>query len=284
MYYFIHFGRWFLRFLKFPKDFFEILLKDFKRDYINKKKYKYNFIFIIGLPKSGTTLIENILSAIGYVDMKFSPLRIYQSNKKNHPHDISRNLFKHIPKKKLTYLKLHTRYNKNNFKIIKKVNPKIIFSFRNLKDVMISRYCHILSDKSHRQHKTIKDLDLISSFQKSLTSPDEFNNNLRPIDEFSSWIRNWKKKQISMNNLNLNYEEYKKNKIGYISKILNYLEIKDISPKYVLKKTELQYKKFSKNSLEDNLKNYLKPQTLNTKFDIIKKTLSKKNLKILIKI
>ena len=82
MYYFIHFGRWFLRFLKFPKDFFEILLKDFKRDYINKKKYKYNFIFIIGLPKSGTTLIENILSAIGYVDMKFSPLRIYQSNKK----------------------------------------------------------------------------------------------------------------------------------------------------------------------------------------------------------
>ena len=141
---------------------------------------------------------------------------------------------------------------------------------------MISRSCHILSDKSHRPHKTIKDLDLISSFQKSLTSPDEFNNNLRPIDEFSSWIRNWKKKQISMNNLNLNYEEYKKNKIGYISKILNYLEIKDISPKYVLKKTELQYKKFSKNSLEDNLKNYLKPQTLNTKFDIIKKTLSKK--------
>lgn len=279
MYYLIHFGRWFLRLLKFPKDFFEILLKDLKRDYTNKKKYKYNFVFIIGLPKSGTTLIENILSAIGYVDMKFSPLRIYQSDKKNHPHDISQNLFKHIPKKKLSYLKLHTRYNENNFKIIKKVNPKIIFSFRNLKDVMISRYCHILSDKSHRQHKAIKDLDLISSFQKSLTSPNELNNNMRPVDEFSSWIKNWKKKQRSMNNLNLNYEEYKKNKIEYISKILNYLEIKDISPKYVLKKTELQYKKFSKNSLEDNLKKYLKPQTLNTKFDFIKKTLSKEKFK-----
>ena len=86
------------------------------------------------------------------------------------------------------------------------------------------------------------------------------------------------KKQISMNNLNLNYEEYKKNKIGYISKILNYLEIKDISPKYVLKKLSYNIKNLAK-FLEDNLKNYLKPQTLNTKFDIIKKTLSKKKFK-----
>ena len=50
------------------------------------------------------------------------------------------------PEKKLSYIKTHTHYNSEILKLIND-RVKIIFTFRDLRDVMISRYYHILQDK-----------------------------------------------------------------------------------------------------------------------------------------
>lgn len=278
---FKHVFKWILKFIKFPNQFIKLFFQDLKIDYINQIKFKHNFIFVVGLPKSGSTLIENILKTIGYVDMTSSPLRYFFIDKSKNPHDISEELFQLIPKNKPTFLKLHTHYNEHNMGLLNKYNPKIIFSFRNLHDVLISRYNHILSDKKHRHHNLVNGLDLVEGFKKSLTVKNTYDTPDRPIDYFSDWIDNWKK-EISSKKLNvliLNYEDYENDKIKYISEILNYLEIRNFKANEIIRDLEMKFDTFNKNNLEKNLTAFIKPQTMNINSREIKKKLRTPEIK-----
>ncbi len=68
-------------------------------------------------------------------------------------------MFKKVPKSKLSFLKLHTHFSEENLKIIKKFNPKVIITFRNLTDVLISRFSHIISDDPTRHYKDVINLN-----------------------------------------------------------------------------------------------------------------------------
>ena len=71
---------------------------------------------------------------------------------------------------------------------------KIIITFRDIRDAMISRYYHILSDKNHWQHDIIKSQTFEKGFIKSLTEcTDKFPSHLKfeePIISYYNWIKN----------------------------------------------------------------------------------------------
>ena len=55
----LHICRWLKKFIIFPKQLIKLFYDDYKIDKANENKYyKNKFILVIGLPKSGTTLIE----------------------------------------------------------------------------------------------------------------------------------------------------------------------------------------------------------------------------------
>ncbi len=276
MIWFIHLVRWIFKFVKFPVQFCRLLYYDIKDDLSNldtlKKK---NFILVIGLPKSGTTLIEQILRSLGYLDQAASPLRIFDNRNLKNPHDISENMLRRVPKNKLSFLKLHSHFSEDNLRLIKKYNPKVILSFRNLKDVLISRYNHIISDKNHRHHDEIVGLDYNDGFKKSLIIQNSINTPIRPLDYFFYWIKNWKNeiKKRHLNFLVLDYENYNLNKKKYIKSIVNYIGIKDINIEELLVKIESNYSNIKNNNLEKNLKKFIKPQTFNKNSNELKKKL-----------
>ena len=72
--FFLHLYRWIIKLIFYPKQFLKLLKTDIGYDLKPKINNKNKFIFVIGLPKSGTTLIEEILYNIGYVDLSTSPL------------------------------------------------------------------------------------------------------------------------------------------------------------------------------------------------------------------
>ena len=51
--------------------------------------------------------------------------------------------------------------------IAKNHNLKIIISMRDLRDMLISRYFHIMNDNSHWLHHQIKDLNFTDGFISS---------------------------------------------------------------------------------------------------------------------
>ncbi len=262
-------------FLKFPVQFFKILFNDIKKDFFINHKKKYNKVLIIGVQKSGTTLIEWILSEMGYVNQVTSPLRIFYDKKLNYVHDLSDKMLSYVPEKKFTFLKRHSEATPENFKIIKESNFKIILSIRDLKQVMISRYLHIISDKDFPQFHKFKNLGYVDGFKLSL-----IENHVKgevPILIFKNWLKNWQSliAEKKLNCLILNYNDFKNKELNYIKKIINYLEIKDCDPEVVFKKHFKKIEKMKNKKLEDNLKKNLHSQTYNSLFDDIKLKLNK---------
>ena len=68
-----------------------------------------------------------------------------------------------------TYCKTHTKLTETVKKIIND-NVRVILSIRDLRDMMISRYYHILNYKFHWQHNLLKDLSFDEGFKISLTN------------------------------------------------------------------------------------------------------------------
>ncbi len=262
-------------FIKFPIQFLKILFDDIKKDFFYDHKKKYNKVLVIGVQKSGTTLIEWILSEMGYVNQVTSPLRIFYEKNLKYVHDLSSKMLSYLPDRKFTFLKRHSEATFDNLKIIKDSNLKIILSIRNLKQIMISRYIHIISDKNFPQYYKFKDLDYVEGFRLSL-----IKNHIEgevPIKIFNEWLINWEKaiKEKKIDCLILNYNDFKINEKNYIDKILNFLEIEDCKSSDILKKHKERIEKMKNKTLEDNLKKNLHSQTYNSLSDNIKFKLNK---------
>lgn len=209
--------------LQNPGLIFNEFLEDFKKDRqaVNLKK-DHNLILICSLPKSGSTLVEEVLSFYPYVKLDRSLTRFFSTGDRKHIHDISQELIESAPKNKLSFIKTHFHFNETVFDMCNKYDLKVILTFRDIRDVLISRYYHILNDKSHRQHKMITGMEekkgFISSFEKK-----DFNEKEMPIEYYYNWIKNWQIKKNLINHLELWYEDYVNNKDFFLERIINFI-------------------------------------------------------------
>lgn len=271
----IHILRQIKNLIKFPSQFLKVLLSDIRKDFFNKDNKNFEKVLVIGLPKSGTTLIEWLLAESGYVNQAVSPLRIFYDKGLKNSHDLSFKMLNYIPKNKSTFLKRHSEATKENIDLIKKFNVKLIISKRNLRDTMISRYLHLISDSDLPHNNQLIKFNYINGFKKSLIIHPM---NKKPIKEYYDWTINWEAaiKQKKIKCLLLDYDTYKKDKKIYINKILKYLNLKKINTSELIQKHNIHLNKLKKNSLKDNLKKYLHAQTFNPNFDFVKQKLKKK--------
>jgi hypothetical protein len=254
--YLFHFLKWSKSFIERPFLTIKWFKDDFKKDKSSKKFNSiYKKVWCAGLPKSGTTLIENIIDNLPYVSLNNSILRVYYPGKLDHRHGISNQMFQNIPKEKYTFLKTHTHYEKTYEEIAKNHNLKIIISVRDLRDMLISRYFHIMNDKNHWQHDQIKNLDFTDGFIYSAKS--SLNKNLpNALDYYYYWILNWLDEAKKKDYLILWYEDYLNDSDNYIKKILNYLEFNELSINEIKAKLNINNEKNKKISFKDSLQKY----------------------------
>ena len=201
------------------------LIHDYKKDIKSKKIINdTKKIWICGLPKSGTTLVEEILDQLPYIRIDRSVFRSFGNKDmlkiENHEKYVG-----YFPAKKFSYVKTHLNYNSSMTNSLIKSKFKIIVTFRDIRDVMISRYFHIKNDKDHWQHNVVAQHNFEVGFLNSLTKKTKYfpnqSNFIEPIKYYYDWICNWKKIQ-DKKILKLWFEDYNKNPEEYLSKILNF--------------------------------------------------------------
>jgi len=229
-----------------PKYLYKRITSDFKSDLYSKKfKKSFHIVWCAGLAKSGTTLIEDILRELPAVQANNSFFRIYDNSNLDHIHGISNEMFNKFPKDKLSFLKTHTHYEERYINIAKKYNSKIIISFRDIRDVMFSRYNHIISDKNDHLHKKIKDLDIKEGFIESVKEE---------ISYTYQWMIGWQNYSKNNNNcLILWYEEFIKDSKAYIKKIIDYLEFDNSYTDKIYLKIDSNIKLLKERTLKENL-------------------------------
>ena len=216
-------------FLGSPAKWAKELRHDIEAD---RKSIKYNsphkIVFCAGLPKSGSTMIEHIFENLPYVRANETMMRSFSTGKLDHVHGVSDWMFKNLPKNKYSFFKLHTHFTEDYFSILRKYNSRVIVSIRDLRDMMISRYHHILSETDHWQHKDVRGLSDKEGFLKSLVGfpPDE---DTIPIVYYYNWIRDWKEASLIKDIYLCNYEQYTEKPLEYIDGILGWIEFSSFS-------------------------------------------------------
>lgn len=181
---------------------------------IGRYKYKHRVLFIAGLPKSGTTWVSTQLVKIPGYNMRY----INDPQGKTKDHDISDGVFSSLPRYGYSVVKLHTRYTKENYDIINKHVPKFIVMTRDLRDMCISRYYHVINEKEHRHHDLYTKNTLDDSLMHCIDTIG---------DEYVPWVRDWERVAREYPNkiLLITYEELNLTPINSYKKILKFYDI-----------------------------------------------------------
>tara|TARA_E500000178_G_scaffold83808_1_gene82182 strand:- start:2248 stop:3147 length:900 start_codon:yes stop_codon:yes gene_type:complete len=254
MNYFLHFLRIIKSIIKKPIKSLLWFWQDLKKDFeASKIKSENKFVWCPGLPKSGTTLLEQILERLPYVRLESSFLRIFDNKNLDHGHGISTRMFSKIPKQKFTFLKTHTHYTNEYERIALNKKAKIIVSLRDLRDMLISRYYHILFDKNHWLHNKIKKLNFSSGFILSLKekSSPELES---ALIYYYKWIKDWLVIAKQKDYLVLWYEDYKLDPIKYINRVILYTNNKNYSAIKI--ENEIKYARLKKKDLSNSIYSY----------------------------
>ena len=248
----------YLKVLSNPRIYYKQLLEELYDEYLTLTKqvsYDHYLIFIAGLPKSGTTWLEKLISEIlGYIQLDGSFLRTLRGVENlEHKHGINQEMINSAPKKKYSFLKLHTHCDEEYIQILKDAEVKPTILIRDIRDMMISRYWHILSEPTHWQYNEIMNLPFNEGFEKSLFG---IFKGEPVIHYFLQWINNW----IEYINKNPNdtmlikYEEMKNDLISTLTKLFYFYGIQ-YSKKEIKNIILIQNNKhINKENLSSNLK------------------------------
>lgn len=183
----------------------------------HKKKYKNNILFVAGLPKSGTSWLENMLSEFpGFKkNMLHQATKFEQRNKGSHFLELKKEWFQPL-KKSLTVLKLHNYGSANNADILKELDIPYVVLYRDLRDVAVSHYFYVRNTWHHPEYEDYNKLDIRNGLL-------HFAQTLLP--DFKNWIYSWLENIDPNLGMMVRYEDLKKETYNVFKKITEHYEL-----------------------------------------------------------
>ena len=222
--------------------------------------YKHHVLFIAGLPKSGTTWLENMLSAwpgLGpYLipDVAHYELKNHESTLFELPNDFG-NRFEDM----LAVTKMHIHASDHNISILTKNRIPWIAIDRDLRDVAVSYHFYVKSTPWHPSHK-----------YHAKKNPTEgllrFGKEVLP--NYAAWVHSWKNAaQENPDGLLISYEDLLKNTNITLKKAavhfgLDIALIETVSNKHKMKKQPAKNSssklktEFTRKGISGDWKNY----------------------------
>jgi len=184
-----------------------------------KKKYKYNIIFLAGMPMSATTKVKNMCGMIPGYFTRYSPIpydiRVNQ--------DISNSAFRYTPKWSYTLFKTHLNPSSQNINLIKKNGvKKVIVTYRDLRDVAVARYHRLIKFPKQKNDPNFSEYHLMDK-------SEAMNDSIEVVSkDYIKWINGWIEKDKEEHNfvLFIKFEDLITNSTNEFNKILNFYEIK----------------------------------------------------------
>ncbi|MBI4662350.1 MAG: sulfotransferase domain-containing protein [Verrucomicrobia bacterium] len=172
------------------------------------------WIYIAGLPKSGTTWLKQLLERIpGYQFVEPPDPTGVREN-----HDISSEMFASLPREVPLVMKMHTSPAKQNLAVIRHYGLRTIVMYRDLRDQCISNYYHVLADGGHRHHRLYHSIpaELGITHRIAIT-----------LDAYMPWIRGWINvlRQFPDDFMEVRYEALKTDPEGVLERISSFYHL-----------------------------------------------------------
>ena len=189
-----------------------------KNDFLSGLKiyrYEHNILFVAGLPKSGSSWVGNMLAMVPGYNLR----SINDPQNKAFYHDVCESIFSSLPKKSYSVMKLHTKCSGENLRIIRKYVKKVIITYRDLRDMCVSRYFHIKVDPRHPDYRAYNDLSLEDGISRSIDAVGGY---------YVSWVKDWLDAALSDKDtfLTVKYEDLNRETHDTLKRILEFCAIR----------------------------------------------------------
>lgn len=183
--------------------------------FLIKMHYPHRLVFIAGLPKSGTTWLENLIGAIpGY-----HRLVCYDLNNSLFEHKLDPTILEVLPSRGNFFTKTHVEASIEGVAALRRCGIPTVIMVRDLRDQCVSRFFHVLNDPAHLHHK------LYSLGERS----DAFSHCVKnTIDEYLPWVDDWlRAAEIAHDSfLIVRYEDMYSNPKKEFNRVLTHFDIK----------------------------------------------------------
>jgi hypothetical protein len=181
--------------------------------------YKHPILFVAGLPKSGTTWMERMLSSYsGYQKIMIPEAIEYEVRSRgSHDFELPPDLFERLSNM-LAVLKLHVHGSPQNTDVLREANVPYLIMYRDLRDVAVSHVFYVQRTPWHPEHPDYKGLSIEEGLR-------HFGETLLP--EFVEWIRSWHANRDLENSLVVRYEDLLADTTATFRKVARLFELPD---------------------------------------------------------
>lgn len=162
-------------------------------------RYPHHLLFVAGLPKSGTTWVESMLSSVpGY-----GPLLIPEVNRHELLHGESHTFelpddFRDRFDRMLVLTKMHVSGSEHNCRVLHAGRIPYAIVHRDLRDVAVSHIHYVKSTPWHPEHVAYAGLAVEGGLE-------HFADTLLPV--YAQWVRSWHRHRDPNSSTMVSYEE-----------------------------------------------------------------------------
>ncbi len=179
--------------------------------------YTHNVLFVAGLPKSGTTWLENMLAGFsGYTIVPDPHITIHDYKfGGTHHYDISPEYLDSL-NRSLALVKIHAHGSSHNIKLLNERHIPYCIMYRDLRDAAVSYVCYVQRTPWHPEYPIYKNLDLKAGLY-------HFGKTLLP--EWRDWVVNWLENRDPERSIVLKYEDLLKDNEKEFLRLVNFYNL-----------------------------------------------------------
>jgi len=181
--------------------------------------YSHQILFIAGLPKSGTTWLEQMLASYpGFYPIMPPSAVVYElATGGSHDYELPPDIFSRL-KQKLIVLKLHAHGSPHNVNILRSTQIPYVILYRDLRDVALSYYFYVRQTPWHPEYPLYTNL----SVEEALMA---FADQMLPA--YAQWIIDWHTNRDSQKSLLIRYEDLVQEPYAIMTKVASLFELDD---------------------------------------------------------
>jgi hypothetical protein len=184
-----------------------------------KDKYPQRIFFVAGLPKSGTTWLENMLALYpGATPILPPQVTSHEMKYKSScEYDFPENIFEPL-KKGIFVIKMHSHGSLHNVRILRANNIRYCILYRDLRDAAVSHYFYVRSTPWHPEYPEYRNLEVKEGLKHFCATR---------LEEWARWIKSWRVNRDKKNSFEITYEEMVSNAFQAFQRVARFFCLDD---------------------------------------------------------